>query len=203
VIAGNADNFVHVKREGKERCAVVTCEFARNAEEFKPFGFTMGAEKVMTTKGLQDFLVVNGLTLVAEEDAEATSEGRKKTREQKLDELAWITALSLRKEPENLIQWSAWFELTKAHRRGKLGPGTFSATVKRLEAQGRVRKIGDLYQVVVEGDEEVPEAPRPAPEPASTSASGATFTSASPPFKGGEVPEVVVTLLEVLPKCQK
>jgi hypothetical protein len=105
----------------------------------------------------------------------------------------WITALNLSRPPERLIQYTAWFELTKANRGGKLGDGTFSAAVKRLVANGGVRKVGDLYQVVIGADAEEAEATSGPSGPPSA----ATFTSRTSAPKGREVPEVEVTTSEV------
>jgi hypothetical protein len=62
--------------------------------------------------------------------------------------LVWVTALNLSRPPDRLIQYTAWFELTKAHKGGKLGTTTFTNSVKRKLALGSVRKVGDFYQVV-------------------------------------------------------
>jgi hypothetical protein len=154
VIAGNGDNLMYVIRDGLELRATVTCEggFFRNAREFEAFGFTLAPQKVLTTVGMQDFLTVDGLT-EAVKPAEGT--GAKKTdkelRQEELDELIWLTALQLRNGPDQLVEYNAWFQLTKAHRGGKLGTTTFSDAVKRLIAQGTIRKVGKFYQVVLDG----------------------------------------------------
>jgi hypothetical protein len=183
VIAGDGDNLMYVIRIGRELKANVTCDggFCRNAREFETFGFTLAPQPVLTNKGMQDFLVVNALTEAAQTDAEADKKAGKEQREDDLNELMGITALNLSRPPERLIQYTAWFELTKANRGGKLGTETFSKAVKRLLANGGVRKVGDLYQVVIGGvggsaEDEVTSGP---------GTSTSTSTSASPPFQGG------------------
>jgi hypothetical protein len=178
VIAGNGDNLMYVARVAKELKANVTCDFCRNATEFETFGFTLAPQPVLTDKGMQDFLVVNALTEVAQEDAAAgDKKAGKETREHDLDDLMWTTALSLSRPPERLIQYTAWFELTKANRGGKLGTETFSKAVKRLVDNEGVRKVGDLYQVVVPGEAGAGVTSGP-------SASTSTSTSASAPLQG-------------------
>jgi hypothetical protein len=201
VIAGDGDNLIYVARIGKELKANVTCDFCRNASEFEAFGFTLAPQKVLTTKGLQDFLVVNELTAAIETDAETGKKASKEQKEAELDDLVWITALSLRREPENLIQYVTWFELTKAHRGGKLGNTTFSDAVKRLIANGAVRKVGDFYQVVLGpggGGSPEPSEPEVAPP-------GAPPTPSPPPLQGGGggVQELGVSLLGALPERQE
>src|SRR5262249_189800 len=156
----------------------------RNAPEFETFGFTLAPQSVLTNKGMQDFLVVNALTEAAQTDVEANKKGGKEARQEDLDELIWITALSLRREPENLVQYVAWFELTKAHRGGKLGNTTFSDAVKRLVANGAVRKVGDFYQVVLGPGPEAGDGPAPGPSPAPP--------TPPPPLQGGGVQELGV-----------
>jgi hypothetical protein len=206
VIAGDGDNLMYVVRIGRELKANVTCDggFCRNAREFETFGFTLAPRPVLTNKGMQDFLVVNDLTAANQTDAETNKKASKEARQEDLDELMWITALSLSRPPERLIQYTAWFELTKANRGGKLGTGTFSEAVKRLLANGSVRKVGDFYQVVVGGTAEAGKAEDTSGPGASTS----TSTSASAPLQGAgsagsrskpsrstsEAPEVTSTL---------
>jgi AAA domain len=189
VIAGNGDNLMYVIRIGQELKANVTCEggFCRNAREFETFGFTLAAQPVLTNKGMQDFLVVNALTAAAKTDAEANKKAGKEERQEELDELMWITALALSRPPERVIQYTAWYEVTKAKRGGKLGTTTFSDAVKRLCESGQVRKVGELYQVVLDGHGAADEAGTP-----EAGVDPATFTPTpdSSPSKGGGVPGV-------------
>jgi hypothetical protein len=141
---------------------------------------------IITAKGNEQNLVVS-------KEVEAVQQTETKTgkeqRADELDELMWITALNLSRSPERLIQYTAWFELTKANRGGKLGTGTFSDAVKRLCDTGQVRKVGDLYQVVLGADAEEAEATSGPSGPTSA----ATFTSRTSAPRGREVPEVEVT----------
>jgi hypothetical protein len=124
------------------------------------------------------------------ESATVNKKAGKEARQEQLDELMWITALSLSRPPERLIQYTAWFELTKAKREsGKLGTETFDKAVKRLVESEQVRKVGDFYQVVVEGAEDAGVTSGPG---SSAFTSTSTSTSGSPHYRGREVPEVEV-----------
>ena len=165
--------------------ATLQCVGARDIEDPPAIIFEMEKVEIVTAKGKELNLVVSK---EVEPDTEtAGTKPGKEQRETELDELMWITALNLSRPPERLIQYTAWFELTKAKRGGKLGDGTFSDAVKRLLANGGVRKVGDFYQVVIGADAEEAEATSGPP-------SAATFTSRTSAPKGREVPEVEVTL---------
>src|SRR5262249_52759084 len=71
--------------------------------------------------------------------------------QRELDALAFSVLLSF-----GAMQWTDWYETTRT-RRGKLGlgTGTFSETVKRLTAEGRVQVDKDgCYQVVLDAVED-------------------------------------------------
>ena len=75
---------------------------------------------------------------------------KKANMQRELAALAFNVLISFRQQ--GAMQWTDWFETTRA-RRGKLGlgPGTFSETVKRLTAEGRVQVDGDgCYRVVLD-----------------------------------------------------
>jgi hypothetical protein len=77
-----------------------------------------------------------------------TSPIKKANMQRELDALAFSVLVSFRQQ--GAMQWTDWFETTRA-RRAKLGlgPGTFSETVKRLTAEGRVQVDKDgCYRVV-------------------------------------------------------
>jgi hypothetical protein len=77
-----------------------------------------------------------------------TDQTKKAKMQQALDALAFSVLVSFRQQ--GAMQWTDWFETTRTRRdkRG-LGPGTFSETVKRLMAQGRVQMDGEgCYRVV-------------------------------------------------------
>lgn len=73
----------------------------------------------------------------------------KKARKQReLDDLVFNVLVSFRHH--SAMQWVDWYEMTRA-RRGKAGVGhtTFHNAVKRLMAEGRVRRSGDgCYRAV-------------------------------------------------------
>jgi hypothetical protein len=77
-----------------------------------------------------------------------TSRIKKANMQRELDALAFSVLVSFRQQ--GAMQWGDWFQTTRT-KRGKLGlgTGTFSETVKRLMAAGRVQidKAG-CYQVV-------------------------------------------------------
>jgi hypothetical protein len=186
VIAGDGDNLMYVIRIGKELKANVACEFCRNAREFETFGFTLAPQPVLTNKGMQDFLAVNALTGANQTDAEANKKAGKEVRQEELDDLVWVTALNLSRPPDRLIQYTAWFELTKAHKGRKLGTTTFSNSVKRKLALGSVRKVGDFYQVVLEwGGAGTPEDEKPLGGTPTITPTPPPPTPTPPPTKGG------------------
>ena len=196
VIAADSDNFVFVKRDGKQLRAQVSCEFARNAAEFESFGFTLGLEKVMTTKGWQDFPVVNAL--IEGPGAVEAEKNDKQRRERELDDLAHKILVGLYTGPENWTEWSFWFEAVKA-RRGEQGLGrtSFSQAVKRLVDKDKVlkRRMGKnmFYQAVFgAGGEDAPVGPDVGPEPGKDGETISPGTPISPdtspevlPYKGG------------------
>jgi len=156
VIAGNGDNLMYVIRNGRELRATVTCDgggFCRNAPEFEAFGFTLAPRKVMTTKGWQDFLVVNALV-----DAVIgkKTESEKARRERELDELAHRILVGRYEGPESWTESVGWFELTKTHR-GALGTTTFSNCIKRLLAKRKISMWktakNTFYQAVIDGEQ--------------------------------------------------
>jgi hypothetical protein len=180
----DCDVLYQLERIEHANQATLQCVGARDIEDPPAITFAMEKVEIVTAKGKELNLVVSK---EVEPDTEtAGKKPGKEQREAELDELMWITALNLSRPPERLIQYTAWFELTKANRGGKLGDGTFSAAVKRLLDNGGVRKVGDLYQVVLGTDAEEPEATS-GPD---TSTSAATFTSRTSAPKGREVPEV-------------
>jgi hypothetical protein len=176
--------------------ARVSCVRMREGAFFKPFEIQFTTQMVKTKpdrRGVDEFelLVVGSAAPTAEKKTE------KQIREHELDELMWITALNLSQPPERLIQHHAWFELTKAKRGGKLGTETFSKAIKRLIANGGVRKVGVLYQVVTEGDRKAEKADFGSSTSASGTASGTSRPSRS---KEREGPEVIKALPEALPE---
>jgi hypothetical protein len=186
-----------IRSESKDlTTAKVSCVRMREGPFFHAFEITFTTQMVKTKpdrRGVDEFelLVVGSAAPAAEKKTD------KEIREHELDELMWITALNLSQPPDRLIQYHAWFELTKAQRGGKLGTETFSKAVKRLVAKGSVRKIGDLYQVVIEG---AAKAEKAASGPnTSTPAMSASLLPASR-SKEREVPEVNKALLEALPE---
>jgi hypothetical protein len=150
--------------------------------------FYLGAKLVVVDGYPASIPIVTGpSTAAAQKGAEATKAGKKAGKEQRdaeLDELAWITALNLQRPPERLIQYTAWFELTKAKRGGKLGNDTFSAAVKRLVDSEQVRKVGEFYQVVLDGADGAEGTPETGSERAPVTP---TPTPAPPPYRGGGV----------------
>jgi hypothetical protein len=154
--------------------------------KFQPFSMALVPVTIETPEGSFESLALGDPVATPATDTKANKKADKEVREEELDDLMWITALALSRPPERLIQCTAWFELTKA-RRGKegLGTETFSKGVKRKVDRGTVRKVGELYQVVV-GEAGVTSGPG-----ASSFTSTSTSTSGgTSPLKGGEVPEV-------------
>jgi hypothetical protein len=190
----DCDVLYQLERVPHANQATLECIGTRDIEDPPTITFEMEKVEIVTANGKEFNLVVSKEVEAGQQDTEAkTNKTGKEQRELELDDLMWITALNLSRPPERLIQYSAWFELTKANRSGKLGTGTFSEAVKRLLAKGAVRKVGDFYQVVLGAD---------ADEAAATSGpggatSGATFTSRTSAPRGREVPEVEVTTSEV------
>jgi hypothetical protein len=79
-----------------------------------------------------------------------TGQIKKANMQRELDALAFSVLLSFRQQ--GAMQWTDWFETTRT-RRGRLGlgTGTFSETVKRLTAEGRVQVDKDgCYRVVLD-----------------------------------------------------
>jgi hypothetical protein len=169
--------------------ATLQCVGARDIEDPPAIIFEMEKVEIVTAKGKELNLVVSK---EVEPDTEtAGTKPGKEQRETELDELMWITALNLSRPPERLAQYTAWFELTKAKRGGKLGTGTFSEAVKRLLEMGQVRKVGDLYQVVLDGEGEASSGPS---GPASAATFTATSTSRTSAPRGGKYGKLEVTL---------
>jgi hypothetical protein len=78
---------------------------------------------------------------------------REATAQQALDALAFSVLIGFRHQ--GALQWTNWFQTTRTRRRRGLGAGTFSETVKRLVAQGRVRVDEDgCYQAVFDAAED-------------------------------------------------
>jgi hypothetical protein len=71
-----------------------------------------------------------------------TTRIKKAKKQRELDELVFNVLASFRHH--GAMQWVDWHEMTRA-RRGERGIGTatFSSVVKKLMAEGRVRKDGD------------------------------------------------------------
>jgi hypothetical protein len=172
----DCDVLYQLERVEHANQATLECVGARDIEDPPAITFEMQKVPIITAKGNEQNLVVSKQVEAARPDTETGGKKPgKEQREAELDELMWVTALSLSRPPERLIQYSAWFELTKAKRDGKLGTTTFSDAVKRLIASGQVRKVGDYYQVVLDVDaadgDGTPEAgvtPTPAPTPTPT-----------------------------------
>jgi AAA domain len=130
--------------------ATLTCERMKSARAFASIKLTFHSMKLrMAPNSWGDEWVEQ---LVLDLNVQPAPEASKKAEgQEELDELMWVTALNLSRPPERLIQYTAWFELTKAKRGGKLGNDTFSKAVKRLCDSEAVRKVGDFYQVVLDG----------------------------------------------------
>jgi hypothetical protein len=198
----DCDVLYQLERVEHANQATLDCVGARDIEDPPAITFEMEKVEIITAKGKELNLVVSKEVSPTEADAKKAG---KETRQEDLDELLWITALNLSRPPERLIQYTAWFELTKAKRGGKLGTGTFSEAVKRLLETGQMRKAGDFYQVVLDGEGEASSGPS---GPASAATFTATSTSRTSAPRGGkyrksevatsgstsEVPEVNSTL---------
>jgi AAA domain len=146
--------------------------------------FYLGAKLVTVDGYSAPIPIVTGPSATAVPvGAETTKKTGKEARQEELDWLVLIRAMQLSKPPEHLIQYSEWFELTKAKRKEGLGTETFSKAVKRLTGSGKVRKVGELYQVVAGEAEAAAEATSGPGAAAFTSTSGSTSGS---PLIGGE-----------------
>jgi hypothetical protein len=152
IIEGTVHAMIHCQvNENIPDTATLICERMKGTRKFAPIDVTLQTQVIKTEPDedgvdeVEELVVISG----APAAVEATKKAGKEVREEELNELMWITALNLSRPPERLIQYTAWFELTKANRGGKLGTETFDKAVKRLCKNGTVRKVGDLYQVVV------------------------------------------------------
>jgi hypothetical protein len=170
----DCDVLYQLERAPHANLATLECVDARDIEIPPTITFEMEKVPIVTAKGKEHNLVISKevsiLDQPGEDAAEVQRKSRKQQRHEALDELVYMAAVSLANGPERLVQYNGWFELAKA-RRGKQGLGndSFRDAVKRLEETGRVRKVGDLYQVVFDtGPEDgtgAPEGPDPRPDP--------------------------------------
>jgi hypothetical protein len=205
IIEGTVHAMIHCQVNEKiPDTATLTCERMKGTRKFAPIDVTLQAQVIKTEPDedgvdeVEELVVISG----APAAVEAKKAGGKEVREEELDELMWTTALALSRPPERLIQYTAWFEVTKANRGGKLGTETFDKAVKRLckaELCGRSATCIRLWS-------RARLRPRlrlvPALPPLLLRLLLLPVLPTSRPY-GREVPEVEVGLLEVLPEVRK